>query len=303
MGTLSEFVVVGAGVVGRAIGASMASVGHRVAFVDANAGRVQLLRDQGLLASETISLPDQDAFVLIAVPTPSSRSGYELEHLKSSLRAVGSELSKSDAHHTIVVRSTIPPYTTDRIVGPTLEDASGLPLGEGFGVVYAPEFLREASAEEDALHPWINVVASRDEQNRNRVASLLGELGGEVRVFDNPVIAEMIKLVHNAYNAAKISFWNSMWRLCRELDIDADDVADTVSASSEASINPLYGIRGGFSFGGRCLPKDLAGLLAFSEILEVDLPIVRAIQLENELVPARTNIDLILEDAQHHRVD
>jgi len=296
---MARIVVVGSGVVGAATGHSFVQRGHDVRFVDIDPERVSSLRAQGFVATRELVLSSEETIVLVALPTPAAgREGYDLSALVEGLEAVGAALGASAGRHVVVVRSTVPPFTTDRTVAPTLGRTSGKQPGVDFGVAYAPEFLREATASEDARTPWMTVIASRDASVRATLGGLFAPLGGELRSFDDPVVAEVIKITHNAFNAAKISFWNEMWRLCQALDIDADAVADVVSRSAEASTNPDYGIRGGFSFGGSCLPKDLEGLLGFARSLGIDLPLVAAIQTENQLMAEHSDVDRVLRETQ-----
>ena len=73
---------------------------------------------------------------------------------------------------------------------------------------------------------------------------------------------------------------------------DADPVASTVAASSEGSINPLYGIRGGAPYGGVCLPKDTCGFLGFAGSIGVDMPLLRAVVEVNDRLEALTGQEL-----------
>ena len=59
-------------------------------------------------------------------------------------------------------------------------------------------------------------------------------------------------------------------------------LAATVAKSAEGSINPQYGIRGGFPYGGVCLPKDTCGFLGFADSVGVDMPLLRAVVSVNE---------------------
>ena len=95
----------------------------------------------------------------------------------------------------------------------------------------------------------------------------------------------MIKCVHNAFNATKISFWNEMWTLSRALGVDADLVAKTVAMSAEASYNPLYGIRGGMPYDG-CLAKDTEGLHGVGEAAGAAVPLLRAVISVNAALSA-----------------
>jgi UDPglucose 6-dehydrogenase len=194
--------------------------------------------------------------------------------------------------HTVVVRSTVPPGTSDNLVRPALERESGKTVGTGFELASNPEFLRAATAVEDFRNPWMTVIASRQPQTIARMRELLAPFGGEVRTFSEPASAELVKCAHNIYNATKISFWNEMWLVAQAYGIDADPVASTVAASSEGSINPLYGIRGGAPYGGVCLPKDTCGFLGFAAEIGVDMPLLRAVVEVNDRMEALTGHEL-----------
>ena len=64
------------------------------------------------------------------------------------------------------------------------------------------------------------------------------------------------------------------------------------AASSEGSINPLYGIRGGAPYGGVCLPKDTCGFLGFAGSIGVDMPLLRAVVEVNDRMEALTGHEL-----------
>ncbi len=279
----SRIFVIGSGVVGAATGRGFGAAGHRVTFVDISEERVRELRRHGLDARSDLDLSGEpDAFVLLTLPTPHIGSAYDLGPFTAGTEAVGRALKTSAARHTVVVRSTVPPGTTDGLVRPILERESGLGAGEGFGLASNPEFLRAATAEEDFAHPWMTVVGCRDADTLARLCALLAPFGGELRTFDDPATAEFVKCAHNVYNAAKISFWNEMWLVAQQVGVDADAVSSTVARSAEASINPTYGIRGGAPYGGVCLPKDTNGFLGFAAAVGIDMPMLRAVVETNE---------------------
>ena len=171
-----------------------------------------------------------------------------------------------------MVRSTVPPLTTANLVKTLLETHSGKVEGSGFTLASNPEFLRAASADEDFRWPWMTVIGASNKRVQERLAGLLAPFGGELRVFDQPETAEMVKIVHNVFNATKISFWNEIWRVCQEVGIPHEEVATTVAKSAEGSFNINYGIRGGAPYGGVCLPKDTNGMLGFAEEFGVSMP-------------------------------
>jgi UDP-N-acetyl-D-mannosaminuronate dehydrogenase len=185
--TPSAIVIVGSGVVGTATGEGFLELGHDVTFVDISARRVRELQDRGLNASTTVDLPaDREAFIILTLPTPNVGHASDLSAFTEGTAAVGRALATSAQAHTVVVRSTVPPGTSDELVRPVLERESGKTAGTGFELASNPEFLRAASAVEDFRNPWMTVIASRQPRTIARMRELLAPFGGEVRTFNEP---------------------------------------------------------------------------------------------------------------------
>jgi UDPglucose 6-dehydrogenase len=298
----SRIFIMGSGVVGAATGEGFLNAGHDVTFVDINEVRVRELRDRGWDARTEIDLVGEpESLIFLTLPTPNDGHRYDLSAFTAGTAAVGRALAGSPARHTVVVRSTVPPGTTEGLVKQTLEQQSGLVAGEGFGLASNPEFLRAASAAEDFAHPWMTVIAGRDPQTVERLRELLAPFGGEMRTFTDPAEAEFVKAAHNIFNATKISFWNEMWLVARKLGVDLDPIAATVARSAEGSINPEYGIRGGAPYGGVCLPKDTQGFLGFAETIGVDMPLLSAVVETNDRLAEI--VDHEVEAAAHADAD
>ena len=283
----SRIFIVGSGVVGTATGEGFLAAGHEVTFIDIAPERVRELAGRGLDVRTELDLADEPAsFLFLTLPTPNDGHRYDLAAFTAGTAAVGRALAGSAARHTVVVRSTVPPGTTEQLVQPVLEEHSGLVAGEGFELASNPEFLRAVSAAEDFAHPWMTVIAGRDPRTVERLRELLAPFGGELRTFANPAEAEFVKCAHNIFNATKISFWNEMWLVAQKLGVDLDPIAATVARSAEGSINPQYGIRGGAPYGGVCLPKDTQGFLGFADGIGVDMPLLSAVVETNDRLAA-----------------
>jgi UDPglucose 6-dehydrogenase len=277
--------IVGSGVVGTATGSGFLGLGHEVTFVDTSQERVELLRSAGFVATNELLLGHESAVIFVAVPTPADPvRGHDLSMMRLAVEHVGCSLADSNGRHTIAVRSTVLPGTLDKVVTKGLERASGKRAHIDFGVASAPEFLRAVSAANDVVNPWMTVLASRDQQTLSQLSDLFAPFGGELRTFSNPVYAELIKVIHNVFNATKISFWNEMWLICQSLGIDANLVAETVARSAEGSINPEYGIKGGYAYGGACLPKEVCALIAFARSIKIDAPLIESVSAVNDSV-------------------
>jgi UDPglucose 6-dehydrogenase len=71
----------------------------------------------------------------------------------------------------------------------------------------------------------------------------------------------MIKYASNCMLATKISYWNEIFLICKELDIDSQVIADIVALDPRIG---KYGTVHGRAFGGKCLPKDLNAFISFA---------------------------------------
>jgi UDPglucose 6-dehydrogenase len=260
---MARILIIGSGVVGQATGKGFAKKGHDVRYVDINPQTVLKLRADGLQAM----LPGEVDWstveiVMLTVSTPSVNDAIKLDYIIAAAHDVGRGLSTTDHYVTVVVRSTVPPPTTTEVITPILEQASGKQVGRDFGVAMNPEFLRQLSSEQDFARPWITVLGCSD----RRTAEILDQIYtpfGALIVHCTPTEAEMIKYVNNIYNAVKISYFNEVYAICRNLDIDGHLVGAAVARSAESMWNPLYGTRGGVPYGGACLPKDTTAFMAF----------------------------------------
>jgi UDPglucose 6-dehydrogenase len=280
---MERIYIIGAGVVGKATGLGFGTRGHNVTLIDVLPDRVEALRAEGLDARIGLDLRGEpESYIFLTLPTPHMGKKYDLSYFEQGVQDVAKALAETDAYHTVVVRSTVPPLTTENLVKPILEKYSGKKEGVGFALANNPEFLRAASAADDFKFPWMTVIGARSKRVQERLTALLSPFGGELRVFDNPTTSEMIKCVHNIFNAAKISYFNEMWQVCQKLGINHDDVATTVARSAEASYNPNYGIRGGAPYGGVCLPKDTNGFLGFAANIGIEMPLLSAVVQVND---------------------
>lgn len=260
---MTNIVIVGAGVVGQATGKGFAKRGHQITYVDVNKHRLEQLRQQGLNATTSAEVDWSVAdLVMLTVSTPTVNQQIILDHIKQAAHEIGRGLAGTSKYVCVVVRSTVPPTTTEQIIRPILENASGKLSGVDFGLAMNPEFLRQRTAESDFDRPWITVLGVADQLTMQVLYDLYMPFGGLI-VHCTPTEAEMIKYVNNVYNAVKISYFNEVHQICENLGIDSNVVGSIVARSAESMWNPLYGTRGGAPYGGACLPKDTEAFMAF----------------------------------------
>jgi GDP-mannose 6-dehydrogenase len=296
--TISVF---GLGYVGAVTAACLASRGNRVVGVDTNPTKVGMIEAgqspiieaglydlvaRGRQSCNLHATTDAGAAIaeseisFICVGTPSQRNGkLDLSHIDQVCREIGEALRFKESFHLVVLRSTVLPGTTQSLVLPTLEAASGKRAGGGFAVCFNPEFMREGTGVTDFFRPPFTVLGATDLADLVPLKQLFDWVPG--RIFETSLAtAEMVKYTCNAFHALKVSFANEVGILCKELGADAQDMTEIFTSDTKLNISSAY-LSPGFAFGGSCLPKDLRALTYRAKELDLRLPLMEAILPSN----------------------
>ena len=289
------------GYVGSVSAACFAHLGHRVIGVDVNRGKVEMLEsgrspilETGMnelvaeshaacrlhATTDSRAAIHQSDISFICVGTPNLRSGkLDLSHVEQVCQEIGDALKEKHRYHTIVLRSTLLPGTTETLVLPVLESASGLQAGKDFAVCYNPEFMREGSAVADFLHPPYTILGASSPESLNPLRSLYEGIPGAT--FETTIaVAEMVKYVSNTFHALKIGFANEIGTLCKNLGVDAEPVMRIFTSDTKLNISSAY-LSPGFAFGGSCLPKDLRAITYKAKELDLKLPLLESLMPSN----------------------
>jgi UDPglucose 6-dehydrogenase len=285
--------IIGVGYVGLVTGACLAEVGHEVFGVDSNAEKIEMLHRgevpiyepglapliaknvaEGRLAfgTDTAECVKRADIIFICVNTPPRPNGQaDLRFVELAARDIAQAM---DSYKVIVDKSTVPVHTGEK-VSETIKRSNKKHLE--FDVVSNPEFLREGSAVEDAMHPDRIVVGVTS----TRAAAMMREL---YEPFHAPLIvtdiksAEIIKHACNSFLAMKISFINSIAAICELAGADIDEVVQGMIL--DARIGGLF-LRAGIGYGGSCFPKDVSAFIHISNELGYDFGILKAVEQVN----------------------
>lgn len=292
--------IFGMGYVGAVTSACLAKLGHRVVGVDPNATKLESLRagrapfvEEGLdelladgVNSGRLTVTDSAAeaiaeteLSIVCVGTPSRPDGsFETKYIEHVCGEIAEALDGRDGPHTVVIRSTVLPGTTEGLVAEKLT-SRGRVVGGDLGLAMNPEFLREGTSLKDFYDPPFTVVGTEDDRVFEQLVELYGEACGEAIRCAVPT-AEMIKYSCNLFHAAKITFANEIGMLAKSVGVDSRDVMAIVCRDTKLNISPKY-MRPGFAFGGSCLPKDLRGLLSLGREKYVPSPMLESMLHSN----------------------
>ena len=310
--------VVGTGYVGLVSGACLAETGHNVTCVDVDARKVDMInrkeapiyekglddlldRNVGTRLTATQDLRTavlESDLSLIAVGTPFDGEVIDLTYIKTVARQIGEVLRDKDGYHVVVVKSTVVPGTTDDVVLPILEEASGKVAGIDFGVGMNPEFLREGEAIDDFRNPDRIVLGGIDEQTLDVLAKVYAPFEDVDVLRTGNRTAEMIKYTSNSLLATLISFSNEIGNLCAALGgIDVTEVMEGVHLDKRFSpilpdttrVRPGFTtyLQAGCGFGGSCFPKDVKALIAHGKRAGVPMQILESVMSVNERQPEK----------------
>ncbi|OGK11764.1 hypothetical protein A2954_04880 [Candidatus Roizmanbacteria bacterium RIFCSPLOWO2_01_FULL_37_12] len=257
--------IIGPGVVGQATGKVFARLGFNTAFLGGNPEKTKKLRKEGYRAYLRNALFDGSYdfdISMLTVPTPTVNGQINFDAIASASVDIGKRLKlrRKKSYHLVVVKSTVPPGTSEDIVAKLVEKHSGLIIGKDFGLCMNPEYLREKTAYSDALKPWVILIGQYDKRSGDMLAEVY-------KKFKCPIFrcttqeAEFQKYVHNLFNAVKITFFNEMRRICKEFSFDTKKLFEVTALSAEGMWNPKYGIKDLGPFSGSCLPKDTQAFL------------------------------------------
>lgn len=277
--------VIGQGFVGGSLTTVFAEKGVIVYTYDktgkqATGGRHPQSRNGVTLPAESVAQlagacetkSDFSRVYFVCLPTPMYEDGSaDL----SIVEGVLDELARIPGERIAVVKSTVPPGSTERW--------NTKYTGTGLHVVFNPEFLTEANALDDMRNqnriilggprPWINEVKQVFKSAFPQVPI----------VKTSSTIAEMVKYLTNNFLTVKVAFANEMAQICEALDakglnIDYDKVVEYATFDSRLGKShwSVPGPDGQYGYGGHCFPKDINAMIDVAKKNDVVPRVLRA---------------------------
>lgn len=183
--------------------------------------------------------------VFLCVPTPTDENGCDISIVEKCASWITVPL---------LIRSTVVPGTIERLTVATGNS----------DIAFSPEYIGESP-----LHPWreegdcgfliVGGPGSVFDLSRKLYDRCVGP---RLRYFHTSArTAELCKYMENCFLATKVAFVNQFFDVARAMNVDFEELrklwlADPRIGESHTMVTAER------SFGGRCLPKDLAALIA-----------------------------------------
>ncbi|MEX1183137.1 MAG: UDP-glucose/GDP-mannose dehydrogenase family protein [Gemmatimonadota bacterium] len=290
-----QVAVIGTGYVGLVVGAGLAETGNDVICADIDASKIDRLNggeipifEPGLEQLVQRNLEDgrltfttdvpaavrASEVIFIAVGTPPGEDGSaDLQHVLAVAEVIGRSM---DGEKVVVTKSTVPVGTAARVRA-IINEHSNHPVHVGSN----PEFLKEGAAVDDFMKPDRVVIGVDSERARAVLAELYSPFmrtGKPVLFMDVPS-AEITKYAANAMLATRISFMNTIARLCDAVGADVNLVRQGIGSDERIGNSFLFA---GCGYGGSCFPKDVKALVRTLNENDIDAGILESVERVND---------------------
>ncbi len=309
--------VYGLGYVGLALAAAWVQAGARVIGVDIDAVKVEKLNggmieypeddivktlSSAVKAGKFSATTDgvvasiRSHVKIVAVPVFLKKSPVAIEvdfsALTSAARTIGAGLKRGDL---VIVESSVPPGTTEEVVKPILEGASGLVAEEDFYLAYSPERIMVGHALKDITENYPKVIAGVGPKSAQEVAELYRLVAKKgVIVLGSTKEAEFEKLLEGVYRDVNIALANEMAKLTNAMGISFRAAREAANSQPYSHVH-----KPGSGVGGNCIPVYPYFLMWTAAKYGIELPLTRLARLINERQPEEVAFAVIRAMLKH----
>ena len=310
MDSQKKICVLGLGYIGLPTASILASAGHKVVGVDTNLEVVKVLQNHGLhihepglreLVGKVTSSGDlsfsptpqlADTFIL-AVPTPMGRNrSADLQYVKSATRSILPYLREGNM---VILESTVPPGTVERVVLPILSE-SGLDVGSDIFVAHSPERVLPGRILVELVENN-RIVGGIDEESTRRAHDLYASFVEGKILCTDCTTAEMVKLIENTFRDINIAYANELAKICESIGINVWEAIELANYHPRVNVH-----KPGPGVGGHCIAIDpwfivevapeLAKLISLGRLTN-DLMPTHVVRTVNTIVPPESKIAVL----------
>ncbi|WP_243795741.1 nucleotide sugar dehydrogenase [Saccharopolyspora gloriosae] len=217
--------------------------------------------------------------IVLCVPTGLSPAGEpDLSAVRRAAETVAARLRTGTL---VVLESTSHPGTTEEVVRPILERASGLRVGEDFHLVYSPERI-DPGNERFSMHNTPKIISGCTPLCAKYGVAFYGRFVESLVVSRGTREAEMAKLLENSYRYVNIALVNEVALFCDRMGIDVWDVLHCAGTKpfGFAPFQPGPGV------GGHCIPVDPRYLESKARSAGFTFDTLSAARAVNERMPS-----------------
>ena len=193
----------------------------------------------------TDAVEPADAFI-ICVPTPNAPDGRpDLSYVQTATSAIAPLLKPNDL---VILESTVPPGTVERVVAGALREAGVAP--GSMLLAHCPERVIPGDIVRE-LRGNARIIGGRTPEAAEAARRLYASFVEAEMLVTDCTTAELVKVIENTFRDVNIAFANELALLCEETGVDAWEAIRLANKHPRVNIlNPGPGV------GGHCIPID-----------------------------------------------
>ncbi len=221
------------------------------------------IKDYFDLKESTLTLKDiaqRKRYVFISIPTPTEQGEQKgVEEIEALIKQI---LDLGGGQKVFIIRSTVLPGTCKRLIENCGTNA----------IIHNPEFLTEATWQEDSEHPDLIVIGGEQTNYIEDVEALYrARFRGSVDIIKTDTMtSETIKYAINSFYALKVVYANLLFDYCMKWGMNYEVIKEAMYKRKWIGKNHLRIFDGNNKrgAGGKCLAKDLD---AFANRTQIEL--------------------------------
>ena len=283
---MMKICIAGYGYVGKAFYEFFKSYKHYQVFVYDNSKEIQekydfIKRDYDILNNVDLAV--------ICVPTPSKNDG------SVDISFVENVLAKIKKQTLVLIKSTIPPNTTN-ILSKTYPHLR---------IVFSPEYIGESTYDLPYPYDFNKEVIKTpyfifggNIKDTTEMVDIFSKIAGPVKEYiqTTSLNAEICKYMENSFFATKIIFCNEFNKICETFGANYNSVRELWLKDPRITKThtAIYNKDDNLCFGGKCLPKDLSGIIKHSAKNGYEPKFLESVLNSNKRIREEENTNILM---------
>lgn len=178
---------------------------------------------------------------------------------------------RENSADVFVIKSTVPPGTTERIS-----------MNTGKNCIFSPEFFggtQHANAVDYSF-----VILGGNRPYTDQVAELYKTVkDGSFHVAKTtPQMAELVKYAENCFLATKVTFFHEFFQIAEKLGLDSDELRELLLMDPRIGRSHTFTYRDHPWYNSHCLDKDIPAFLRFAEQIGQRARLIEAVDKVNK---------------------
>lgn len=244
-----------------------------------DAGRKAISENKAQLAKK-MGIRLYTKMAIVCVPTPMQETDDEFKAVDLSIVEEVIGWLNCDL---ILIKSTVPPGTTDRLA-----------LETGKNICFSPEYIGEGkyqvtpwkymSPDDPRLHEFM-IVGGEDKATEEILNIFVRRLGPEKTYLPMRAIeAETIKYMENSWGAMKVTFAQEFYDFCKAIGARYHMVREGWALDNRIEKMHTAVFVDERGFGGKCYPKDVNGIVVKADEVGSEMTLLKAVLRKNSQI-------------------